>query len=432
MPKQYLTISVLDAAKDRLRRVFSDFDNVYVSFSGGKDSGLLLNLALEVSKEFHDKPLPVLLVDLEGQYRRTIEYAHSMMSRPDVEPYWVCLPLHLRNAVSQIQPHWICWDESKKDAWIRPLPKCNGVIHDEKFFPFFQRGMEFEDFVPLFGDWLSGGKQTACLVGIRSDESLNRFRTIRNEHKEPWKNWMWTTRISPTTWNAYPIYDWTTRDIWIANGKFKYPYNTTYDLMHLAGLSIHQMRLCQPYGDDQRKGLYLFKMLEPETWAKVVSRVEGANFGNRYSEGQSHVLGNFKVALPDGHTYKSYAKFLLATMPPHLSAHYRTKICVFLRWWKKHRHDIPAKAVMQSAGVLPDWRRGFPDSVDSKLESGTAVIDGVRCRLPSWRRICKTLLKNDYWCKGLSFSQTKKEMERQLARIARFQTPIQTDSESLT
>src|SRR5690606_2528221 len=114
------------------------------------------------------------------------------------------------------------------------------------------------------------------------------FRTIKSESKEPYSDWNWTTRISESVWNAYPIYDWKTEDVWTANGRFGWDYNRVYDLMHLAGLTLSQMRLCQPYGDDQRKGLYLFKILEPETWQRVVSRVEGANFGNRYSKTQSH------------------------------------------------------------------------------------------------------------------------------------------------
>ena len=87
-----------------------------------------------------------------------------------------------------------------------------------------------------------------------------------------------------------------------------------------------RQRLCQPYGDDQRQGLYLFKILEPETWAKVVNRVEGANMGNKYSENDRTTLGNYKVNLPQGHTYESYAKFLLSTMPPYLAEHYTEKI----------------------------------------------------------------------------------------------------------
>src|SRR5690606_22270411 len=238
-------------------------------------------IALEEAVK-RERRIGVLVVDLEGQYAHTIEYIERTLQHPNIIPYWVCLPLHLRNGVSQFQPHWLCWDPEKKDAWIRNMPK--GCISDINYFPFFIMGMEFEEFVPAFGEWYSKGERTACLVGIRSDESLNRFRTIASERKTTYKEKQWTTKVSENVYNVYPIYDWRTEDVWVANGKYKYDYNKIYDLMYLAGVGIHQQRLCQPYGDDQRKGLYLFKILEPDTWANIVNRVEGANFGNRYSE----------------------------------------------------------------------------------------------------------------------------------------------------
>ena len=236
-------------------------------------------------------------------------------------------------------------------------------------------------------------------MGIRSDESLNRFRTIASDTKITLDGKPWTTKLFPKDetsqiYNCYPIYDWRTEDIWRANGKFGWDYNRIYDIMHMAGVSIYKQRLCQPYGDDQRQGLYLFKILEPETWAKVVNRVEGANFGNRYTETDRTTLGNFKVNLPPGHTYESYAKFLLDTMPPYLAEHYRQKIDKFLKWWEK------------------EGLTSIPDYADIK--------DEAKKKVPSWRRICKVLLKNDYWCKGLSFSQTKKELEKQVAMITRY------------
>ena len=213
---------------------------------------------------------------------------------------------------------------------------------------------------------------------------------------------MFSTKLFPETdkqiYNFYPLYDWQTRDIWICNGKNRYDYNKIYDVMNLAGVPLSKMRLCQPYGDDQRQGLYLFKILEPETWAKVVNRVEGANFGNRYTENDRTTLGNYKVNLPEGHTYESYARFLLDTMPPYLRDHYMEKINKFLSWWEKE-------------GV-----KSIPDFADPK--------DEAKKKVPSWRRICKVLLKNDYWCKGLSFSQTKKELEKQVAMITRYQEEL--------
>ena len=401
--KVYKEINVYDAAVERFDYIYSNFDKVYVSFSNGKDSGVLLNLAIEAARRAGKLPVNVLYIDMEAQYRHAIEFTHRMFSRPEVQGWWVCLPIHLRNAVSQYQPHWLCWDKDKRDAWIRDYPENKWVVKDEDFFPFFVRGMEFEEFVPAFAEWFAGGEKTACCVGIRSDESLNRFRTIASESKVKLDNKNWTTKLNPKeesskVYNCYPIYDWRVEDIWRANGKFGWDYNKIYDIMHLAGVPLHKMRLCQPYGDDQRQGLYLFKILEPETWAKIVNRVEGANFGNRYTENDRTTLGNYKVNLPEGHTYESYAHFLLETMPPYLADHYREKINKFIAWWDKE-------------GV-----KTIPDTADMKEEA--------KRKVPSWRRICKVLLKNDYWCKGLSFSQTKKELEKQVEMITKYRSEL--------
>ena len=401
--KIYKEINVYDAAVERFDYIYSNFDKVYVSFSNGKDSGVLLNLAIEAARRAGKLPVNVLYIDMEAQYRHAIEFTHRMFSRPEVQGWWVCLPIHLRNAVSQYQPHWLCWDKDKRDAWIREYPENKWVVKDEDFFPFFVRGMEFEEFVPAFAEWFAGGEKTACCVGIRSDESLNRFRTIASETKIKLDGKNWTTKLNPKeenskVYNCYPIYDWRVEDIWRANGKFGWDYNKIYDIMHLAGVPLHKMRLCQPYGDDQRQGLYLFKILEPETWAKIVNRVEGANFGNRYTENDRTTLGNYKVNLPEGHTYESYAQFLLDTMPPYLAEHYREKINKFIAWWDKE-------------GV-----KTIPDTADMKEEA--------KRKVPSWRRICKVLLKNDYWCKGLSFSQTKKELEKQVEMITKYRMEL--------
>ena len=100
--------------------------------------------------------------------------------------------------------------------------------------------------------------------------------------------------------NVYPIYDWRTEDIWAWQGKNPdRRYNKLYDLMHKAGLTIHQQRICQPYGDDQRRGLWLFHLIEPETWSRVVARVNGANGGALYAGESGNVTGYRKVSKPE-------------------------------------------------------------------------------------------------------------------------------------
>lgn len=382
MAKIYINDNVLEAAKKRTSEIFDFFPRVYLSFSGGKDSGVMLHLAAEEARE-RGVRFGVLIVDLEAQYKHTIDFVEDMINEYSdvIDPYWVCLPISLRNAVSVYEPKWKCWDEDAKSVWVRQPPKI--AITNPDVFPFFEDGMEFEDFVPKFGEWYSQGKPTACLVGIRTDESLNRYRAIANKKKKTFGGRCWTTKLWDTqVYNCYPIYDWKTKDIWTYHAKTGKKYNRLYDLMHQAGLSIHQQRICQPYGDDQRKGLWLYHVIEPETWAKVVARVSGVNSGSEFVQFNGNSSGQVKISKPDGHTWESFSKLMLSSLPEDMAEHYRNKIHVFLKWYEGR-----------------GFPNGIPDEADPKLESAR--------KAPSWRRIARMILRNDYWGKGLSFSQTK-------------------------
>jgi predicted phosphoadenosine phosphosulfate sulfurtransferase len=379
--KAPLGIDVLAAARQRISRVFDDFERIYVSFSGGKDSTVMTHLVAEEART-RGRRFGVLFVDLEAQYRLTIEHVDEVRrSIADVADFdWVCLPLILRNAVSQYEPRWLCWEPGRDEDWVRTPPE--HARKDEATLPFFRRGMEFEEFVPEYGEWYADGSPTACLVGIRADESLNRYRTIKRHDKRMHERLPWTTAVSKNVVNAYPIYDWRVEDIWKWHSYSGMPHNRLYDRMYEAGLSIHEQRICQPYGDDQRKGLWLYQVIEPETWGRVVARVNGANQGAMYARESGNILGRIKVTKPPGHTWHTFARLLLDTMPERLRAHYEAKLLVFLKWYE--------------ARGYPD---GIPDEADLEAEAKRAV--------PTWRRICKSLLRNDYRLKGLSFTQTK-------------------------
>lgn len=379
--KVYSEQDVYSAAIERFETIFRLFDKVYFSCSFGKDSSVMVHLALDVAKRMGKLPLSLLYIDLEGQYQSTIRHAEELFSRNDIVGHWVCLPLTLRNAVSAYQPFWQCWDLKEMDRWIRPLPNSPYVVSDHDFFPFFRAGMEFEEFVPAYAEWFSNGALTACGVGIRTDESLNRFRTIASQAKQRFDDFPWTTEMVHNVYNFYPLYDWRTEDIWTAVGKNNWPYNKIYDLMYMAGMSIHTSRICQPYGDDQRRGLDLFHRCEPETWYRVVNRVSGANFGSMYAK--SALLGYRKMIKPEDHTWKSFAEFILSTLPRYEREWYMVKFRRFFWWWDKHY------------GINIDF---VPDEAPPKGEAAR--------KYPSWRRIARTLLTNDKICRSLSFGQT--------------------------
>lgn len=387
-----LGINVYKAAKERINWTFSTFDRVCLSLSGGKDSTVMLHLSAEIARQKKQR-FSVLFIDWEVQFSYTIEHILRLKElHQDVidQFFWIALPMTTTNGVSQIQPMWTAWEPGLD--WIRQPPE--GAITDFNTFPFYQNPMTFEDFVPAFSTWFSRKRNAAMLIGIRADESLNRFssicskRKLRYDSDKPW------TTISQDGFvcNVYPIYDWKLSDVWHYFSQTKLPYNRLYDLMYRAGVPFGLMRICEPFGMEQRKGLWLYHVLEPETWSKACERVEGANAGALYANESGNYFAKHRISKPVHHTWKSYALFLLDSMPARTAEHYRNKIAIYIKWYKNH---------------------GYPEDIPDEQEKDLGVKD-----IPSWRRICKTIIKNDYWCRSLSFSPTKSaHYERYLSRI---------------
>lgn len=404
--KIYTDKDVLTAARERFEVIFSNFSSLYLCISGGKDSSVMLQLCAEIARKRRRK-FSVMFIDLESQYRATIHHVERLRAiTADVVDrfYWCCMPLSLRNAVSVIQPTWICWDTCERDKWVRDMPSYDCVVNERNYpkeWTWFRKGMEFEEFDYKFSQWFQqrAGVPAAVGIAIRSNESLNRFNTIINQTKRTFHGYCWTTRLRTPDpdceiYNFYPLYDWRTEDIWGAVSRLDLEFNEIYELMYKNGVSIHQQRLCQPYGDDQRKGLDQFRALEPDTWEKVVARVHGVNFGNIYA--RSSLLGDMKSEKPAGMTWQQYAVFLLESLglySPELRDHYYLKIKAFFRWWEKKR----------------GYRLGdIPDEADRTLES--------RGKVPSWRRVARAVEKNDFWMRRLGFAQTKSDV-RLLLRL---------------
>ena len=389
--KEYQSYNVLQAAKERISIVFDRFDRIYISFSGGKDSSVMTHLVLEEAMK-RNKKVGLLIIDLEAQYNDTIKHIEHMIDiyKDIIDLHWVCVPLLLRNAVSNYDPRWCCWDEDKKDIWVRDMPK---LASTGERYPFFVPKMEFEEFMVLFGEWYGQGKLTAGFIGIRADESLHRYCAIaRNKDGLTFNGYKWTTLVSKNLFNIYPIYDWRTEDIWVFHGKYPdKPHNQIYDKMNMAGVKLSQQRLCQPYGDDQRRGLWLYHILEPETWYKVVARVNGANSGALYVQENGNMTGYNKITKPKGHTWQSFCNLLLKSLPEKTRNHYTVRFKKFIAGWKDRGYTT------------------IPDEIPIELEN--------KCWGPSWRRMCKVILRNDYWCKSLGQTQPKSDAYLQFKEI---------------
>ena len=93
--KKYLKKSVYEATMERIKFIFDEFENVLVSFSGGKDSTVCIDMCYDYAKEHNmlDK-LAMYHLDYEAQYQMTTDYVtESFNSYPEVRKWWLCLPI---------------------------------------------------------------------------------------------------------------------------------------------------------------------------------------------------------------------------------------------------------------------------------------------------------------------------------------------------
>lgn len=423
-------MNVLEAANARIDRAINDFDHVYVALSGGKDSGVLTHLLTDRLRSRTDgKRGTVVFIDLEGCYQHTENFVRQILTEcSDVlDAMWICLPMRSMNSVSMHEPWWTFWDPEKREKWIRPMPTDASVISDHSIFDFFHPDITFEEFVDSFGDWLSRKTDgtVAGLIGIRTQESLNRWRAIFREDVARHDGLHYTVAKSKNVVNFYPIHDWLVEDIWTYNSRFDKSYNKAYDLFYQAGVPLSKMRICEPFGDEQKAGLNMFKVIEPATWPKLLDRVSGANFGNIYCG--TKALGMRSVKLPPGHTWRSYCKFLLATLPDEARTTYTRRFVAFIKWW--HRKGSPCIAehisllprdITQNLGRTSKRGKGDKDVIRFKrLPDELPGLD-TKSDFPTWKRMCITILKNDITCKSLHFGLTKHDMLRRQAAMRKY------------
>lgn len=159
--------------------------------------------------------------------------------------------------------------------------------------------------------------------------------------------------------------------------------------MYQAGVPLRHMRICEPFGPEQRQGLWLYHVIEPDRWAAMCARVSGVKSGGIYAGHDNHFYGHRKILKPEHLDWQEYALLLLNSMPEKqlsITAIKSPFICTGIRK-KASRFHKPSKGTLAR-------------------------------KISSWRRICKVLLNNDYWCRALSFSPTKaKNYQRYNERI---------------
>lgn len=433
MKKVYKKQNVLDATLQRLDYIFKEFDNVVVAFSCGKDSGVLLNLAYNYAKENGMlSKMAMYYMDYEADYKETDEFAYRSFTEnfKGIRKYWLCLPISAQCSCSMENPFWVPWDEEKKDIWVKDMPNNEYVVNAGNV-PFeFEKGRYGADVRLDFCKWYSSqfGK-TAVLVGIRCDESLNRLAILTSTQRvNMYDGIKYSKKIDERTYSFYPLYDWETGDIWTANAKFGFDYNKAYDLMYMAGLSPLEMRIASPFHSCGQSTLKLYRALSPNTWGRMVSRVNGVNFMNIY--GGTFATGYKSAKKPDHLTWKQYMEFLLSTLPKETRERYETKFEKSKWHWRVQGGARSEEFIRQLEAEGVPLRRSGHGSKSCKVNTDKEVIfiddwfddtnvDDFR-KAPTYKRACIAILKNDVQCIYCGFSRTKEEEKRRKNIIEKY------------
>lgn len=298
----YQEDNVLEAARKRVARVFGEFERVFVSVSSGKDSTVLYHLCLEEA-ERRNRTINLFFLDQEAEYQGSVETMRRMMNHPRVVPWWFQIPLYMTNATSYAHEFLYAWGEGEE--WTRPQEDIAIKVVDgeypKRFYHFF--------------DWFERQQTepTAFLVGLRSKESLNRFRAVTQS--PGYDSIPWSTRTkSPYSFRFYPIYDWTFGDVWKFIADNGVPYNPVYDRMYcLKGKRVNDIRISNLIHEKSLSCLAELQEIEPETYERLCRRLQGVHAAAIYvREGVIYTAEVLPARFP---TWRAYRDYLLESAP---------------------------------------------------------------------------------------------------------------------
>lgn len=277
--KKHIESDVYTEALKRIEHLYNTFDDVIVSFSGGKDSTALLLCTIDVATKLDRLPVKAVFYDEEAIHPPTVEYVERVREMPEVDLQWYCLPVMHRNACSNEQPFWHCWHPDEKHLWVREMPEYAITSH-----PRFQMGMTMQD----FGREQHKNTNAVVLQGIRTEESLRRYQVIAKKKEE-----IYISKPETGVYFAYPIYDWSSSDVWKLVEVKNADYNKTYDIFNKTSMYNHllRQRVCPPFGEEPLRGLWVYAECFPEMWHKMINRVKGAATAARYGNSEMYSTG---------------------------------------------------------------------------------------------------------------------------------------------
>jgi predicted phosphoadenosine phosphosulfate sulfurtransferase len=230
--RQRTGADVFSETLDRIRPLYEQGDRIVVSFSGGKDSCVVLELAILAAAEAGRLPVEVCLRDEEVLFPGSYEYVERVASRPEVDFMWCVARKPMLNVFNRRNPFWWIFDDRLDPAdWVRPYPEL-GVEIDEPLMTDLIHPRRYP---------LEPGQRLVVITGLRAEESRFRAMSISATKGHMTKH--------PKDSGAYysrPIYDWQDGDVWKAIRDGSWDYNRAYDSLYRLGINGRSLRIGPP------------------------------------------------------------------------------------------------------------------------------------------------------------------------------------------
>lgn len=232
MKRYYTGENVFDAAVNRIKAMYEGGNRVVFSFSGGKDSGVCLELGIIAARETGNLPIEVVMRDEEIMIPGTFEYSERVYKRKsEIDFHWIIANQPVINIFNRELPYfWVFDPLLDPEKWVRQPPDWAEYIKENNI----EHMISPVRFPP------PPGKELISVVGLRVQESAKRRMGLLSS-----KGYLTKPNHLGVRY-ARPIYDWTDADVWLAHKKLHWDYNSAYDVLNKMGVPRYALRIAPP------------------------------------------------------------------------------------------------------------------------------------------------------------------------------------------